>query len=73
MDKINEYIEALRNGKGFDWICNHGNELNKYELIDIVKELDYAIYDNLYDFDQKEVYEAAADELNDMYYYDEEE
>lgn len=42
MEKINEFIKALSEGKGYDWICNHGHELNKYELLDIIKEYEYA-------------------------------
>jgi hypothetical protein len=73
MDKMNQYIEVLKNGKGFDWIATHGHSLNKYELIDIIKELEYAIYDRLYDFDAKDVYDAAAEELENLYSCDEEE
>ena len=70
MDKMNQYIEALKNGKGYDWIANHGHELNKYELIDIVKELDYAIYD--WKFDSEEIYKSAAECLHESYNYEEE-
>lgn len=41
-NKIKEFIEALKSGKCYSWICNHGHELNKYELIDIIKEYEYA-------------------------------
>lgn len=67
MDKMNEFIKSLKEGKGFDWICKHGHELNKYELIDIVKEYDYAIHDNCSTYEKKEIYEAAAEELYDIY------
>ena len=72
MDGMKEYIEELKKGKGFDWIACHGHELSKYELIDIVKELEYAIYDNLYSFEAKEIYDAAAEELMNSYYDEEE-
>lgn len=72
MDGMKEYIEELKKGKGFDWIAYHGHELSKYELIDIVKELEYAIYDNLYSFEAKEIYDAAAEELMNSYYDEEE-
>ena len=72
MDGMKEYIEELKKGKGFDWIACHGHELNKYELIDIVKELEYAIYDNLYSFEAKEIYDAAAEELFNYYCAEEE-
>ena len=73
MDRIKEYIEDLKKGKGFDWIASHGHDLNKYELIDIVKELEYAIYDNTLDFEAKAIYESAAEELLNLYTYEEEE
>ena len=72
MDRIKNYIEELKKGKGYDWISNYGHELSKYELIDIVKELEYAIYDNLYSFEAKEIYDAAAEELMNSYYDEEE-
>ena len=42
MNTMKNFIEALRNGIAYDWICNHGHELNKYELLDIIKEYEYA-------------------------------
>ena len=76
MSTMKDYIEALKNGKGFDWICEHGHKLNKYELIDIIKELDYSIYDHaIYDctLGSKDIYRAAAKELTEQYICDEEE
>ena len=67
-NKVQEFIDALRKGKGYGWICNHGHELNKYELIDIVKELDYAISNSM---EKEDIYECAATELADMYEDDE--
>jgi hypothetical protein len=64
---MKDFIEALKNGNAFNWICNHGHELNKYELIDIVKEYDYAISDNTDSWDAKKIYEAAAEELSNTY------
>ena len=67
MDKMNEFIKALENGKGYDWISRHGHELNKYELIDIVKEYDYAIHDNCSDYEKRTIYKSAAEELYNVY------
>ena len=72
MDNMKEYIDSLKKGKGFDWIAKHGHYLNKYELIDIVKELEYAIYDNTLDFEAKAIYESAAEELLNLYCAEEE-
>ena len=71
MDRMKDFIKALRKGRGYDWIVQHGHELNKYELIDIVKEYDYAIQDNADGYDSKAIYNAAAEELSN-YYLDEE-
>lgn len=67
MDKMHEYIEALRNGKGYDWIGNHGYDLNKDDLIRIIKEFDYAIHSmKLYD-DKDDLYDAVCEELTEWY------
>ena len=42
-ERMREYLKALRNGNSYDYICNHGHEFTKDELITIIKELDYAI------------------------------
>ena len=67
MDNMKNFIEALKNGRGFDWIAEHGHSLNKYELIDIIKEYDYAIQDNVDAYEAKSIYDAAANELNEWY------
>ena len=67
MNNMKEYIDALKNGKGFDWISNNGWKLNKDELISIVKELEYAIYSECDSFDNKKINNAAAEELSNWY------
>ena len=64
MSIMKQFIEALRKGKGYDWISRYGHKLNKYELLDIVKELDYAIHNSS---DNEDIYESAATELADLY------
>ena len=32
MNNMKEYIDALKNGKGYDWISNNGWKLNKDDL-----------------------------------------
>ena len=66
MNHMQEYIEALQNGKGYNWIANHGHELNKYELLDIIKELTYAI-GFISDFDKDDIYNFAAENLKEIY------
>ena len=67
MDKMNEFIEALKNGRSYDWISSNGHSLNKYELIDIIREYDYAIHDCCSTYEAKEIYEAVAEELYNVY------
>lgn len=61
---IKEYIDALENGKGYEYISKHGYNLNVVTLIDIIKELDYAIS---HSSDVEDIYINAATELKDIY------
>lgn len=64
---MNGFLKAMEEGKEFDWIANHGYELRKEELIDIIKELLYAIH-SAGIFDGKEdILQAAYMELFDLY------
>ena len=40
---LKEYTEALRNGNGYQYICDNGHAMSKTELCDIIKEFDYII------------------------------
>lgn len=65
---MQSYIDALRHGSGYDWICGYYNDLSKADLANIIKELDYAIYANLHEMgEDMAVYEYAADEIEDRY------
>lgn len=64
MDKMKEYMVALRNGTSYDWIANHGWELSKDELINIIKEFDYA---TSYSIDAEDIYDKVAINLEEMY------
>ena len=73
MNIMKEFIKALEKGKGYDWICNHGHELNKYELIDIIKEYEYARL-NMHDDLAEDLFkEFVIDNLNELYEDEEEE
>ena len=65
-NRMKGYIEALRNRNSYNYICEHGYEFTKDELIDIIKELDYAIYSEAkYAIKASEIYEAAATNMRD--------
>ena len=42
-EPMKAYLRALRQGGSFDYICNHGHEFTKDELITIIKEFDYVM------------------------------
>ena len=42
---LKSYVEALKNGKGYQFICDNGHNMSKSELCDIIKEFDYIIKD----------------------------
>ena len=65
-DLIKKYIYALRKGKGHEWIDEHGYDLDKNDLIRIIKELDYAIGDGV--LCPAAVYKDAANELENWYF-----
>jgi hypothetical protein len=66
-NRMKAYLQALRNGNSYDYICNHGHEFTKDELIDIIKELDYAIYsETKYALKASDIYEAAATNMKDF-------
>ena len=45
MDKEKEFVDALRNGGGYDWLCLNGFELSKDFLINSLKEFIYVTND----------------------------
>lgn len=63
-DYMKEYITELGKGKGYEYISKHGYNLNALTLIDIIKELDYAIS---HSHDIEDIYINAATELKDIY------
>ena len=66
-NRMKAYLEALRNGNSYGYICDHGHEFTKDELITIIKELDYAIYSEAkYAVKASEIYEAAATNIKDL-------
>lgn len=64
---MEDFIEALKEGRGYDWIANHGWELSKEELINIIKEYDYAIHRSVITDSESYMYSFVADELEEMY------
>ena len=68
MNKIDGFIEALREGNGYDWIARNGWELSKDELINIIKEYDYSIHnETMTRSEEMQMYCAVANELEEIY------
>lgn len=42
---LEKYVDALRKGNGYQFICDNGHEMSKSELCDIIKEFTYIIGD----------------------------
>ena len=42
---LKKYVEALKSGNGYQFICDNGHNMNKSELCDIIKEFNYVVRD----------------------------
>ena len=40
---LEKYVEALKNGEGYQFICDNGYSMSKSELCDIIKEFHYTV------------------------------
>ena len=67
MNKMNEFIAALRRGKGYGWIADHGWELSKDELCDIIKEYEYARTEMNDDLAENLFKDYVIENLEDIY------
>jgi len=67
-DKYEELIEACREGKLYDFISNEYHRFDKQELIEIIKNLDYAVYKRLGD-QCKEVEHQLPNCLNEVDFF----
>jgi len=66
-----EYLEALAQGNGYDYISRNYNSFTKEELKDAIMELDYAIHcaDNNPECDSSiDIYVSASEELESRWY-----
>lgn len=71
---MKQFIQILRNNpdKAFDFISNNSYLFSKNELVDIIKELLYSIYNDakwylITTTDYNRILENAADTLEDIY------
>lgn len=67
---MKEFIEVLKNNpdNAYDFICNNYYKMSKEELKDIVKELLFAVYDNVINTaEYNKIMNDVATELEDSY------
>lgn len=68
-----QYLEALENADGYDFIAKNYYEFSKEELKDIILELDYAIHSEAKHFaSAEEICASALEELKDRWSFDDE-
>ena len=44
MEKMKQFIEAVKDNRAYDWILTNGYSMDKSELVRIIAEFDYAIH-----------------------------
>jgi formate-dependent nitrite reductase cytochrome c552 subunit len=66
---MKDFIEVLKNNPNgaYDFICNNYYKMSKDELKDIVKELLYAVHDNVTKVEHDQILNDVATELEDNY------
>lgn len=66
---MKDFIEVLKNNpnNAYDFICNNYYNMSKEELKDIAKELIFAIYDNVTDWEHDKILNDTAEELKNTY------
>ena len=65
-DYLKEFMEAFDKGMGFTWLTNYGHLLKQHEVVDIAKELIYAIEDvDLLDIDKQDIKRIFHENMDD--------
>lgn len=64
---LKEFMAAFDKGMGFTWLTNYGHLLKHYEVVDIAKELIYAIQDAPYllDIDKQDIKRIFHENMDD--------
>ena len=64
-DYLKEFLEKFNNGLGFTFLKQEGHNLSKRELIDIAKELVYAIEDaDLLEIDKNDIFRIFNENMD---------
>lgn len=72
MDNTNvmiEFAELLKNdhNHAYDFICDNHHKMSKSEIVFIVKEMIYSIYNNCFESQAENIYNDVATELEEEY------
>ena len=64
-DYLKEFVEKFNDGLGFTYLQNEGHNLSKHDLINIAKELVYAIEDaDLLEIDKDEIFRIFNENMD---------
>ena len=65
---LEKYVDALREGNGYQFICDNGHEMSKSDLCSIIKEFDYVVKDLSFKNEDSSIYlEYVADSIKEWY------
>ena len=65
-DYLKEFMAAFDKGTGFTWLQNYGHLLKHNEVVDIAKELIYAIEDaDLLDIDKQNIFRIFHENMDE--------
>lgn len=61
---IKEFIEAMKKGDGFNFLLEEGYNIRKFDLLDMLKELTYAVEDQLLPCEKEDVVNTMEENLS---------
>ena len=62
-----EILEAIEVNELYELVSTRGHEMDKQDLLNIIKELEYAAYDKLSRFEKREINKTVVQELNELW------
>ena len=71
MTKKQELKQALQEGNLYDFISNNGYNFSKSELIEIIKNLDFSIYQKYGSIATMDIENGTIENLNDYDFFEE--
>ena len=62
-----EILEAIEVNELYELVSTRGHEMDKQDLLNIIKELEYALYNNMSRTEKREINKIVVNELNDLW------